>query len=125
MLSMPKNVYRHDDGAGSKWVKDVGNRLRWVRELVADNQTQAAKMVGCDQSTFSGYENGDRLISMRVAMLACQKWGITLDYLYRGRLTSEVRQDVALRLAAAHRELVADLPPLERGPRAKEAAQVT
>lgn len=103
---MPRKPYKHDKAAGSAWVREVGQRLRWVREIVAETQTAAAKQLGVDQSTFSGYEAGDRLLPTHIAMRACQAWGLTLDFLYRGSLSSEVRQDVAVRLAAAHPELV-------------------
>lgn len=120
---MPKKKYLHDNAAGSAWLKAVGRRLLWVREEVADSQTQAARLIGVDQSTFSGYENGDRLIPAHVAMRMCDAWGITLDYLYAGKLGSEVRQDVAVRLAAAHPELVEGVHQVV-GRRAKEAAPV-
>jgi transcriptional regulator with XRE-family HTH domain len=115
---MPRDSYRHDGAAGSAWVAAVGQRLRWLREVVADNQSQAARLIGVDQSTFSGYEAGDRLLSIQAAMRACAIWGVTLDYLYRGLLDSRVRHDVAVRLAAAHPELVEAPEPPPWVPRA-------
>lgn len=120
---MSKTKYRHDEGDASAWVRAVGQRLLWVREIVADNQTQAARMVEVDQSTFSLYEKGGRLVPPHVAMRMCAAWGLTLDYLYAGKLGSAVQQDVAVRLAAAHPELVEEAPPVSRR-RAKEVAQV-
>ena len=119
---MPRTAYRHDEGKTAAWVQLVGERLRWAREIAADNQTQAAKLLRCDQSTWSLYERGERLLSLQVALRACQAWGLTLDYLYRGHLDSRVAQDMAVRLAAAHPELV-ELPRAEAR-RAKEAAPV-
>lgn len=118
---MTRTKYRHDGAAGSEWVREVGQRLLWLRQAVADNQTQAARVVDVDQSTFSLYEKGERLIPAHVAMRMCDAWGVTMDYLYAGKLGSAVRQDVAVRLAAAHPELVEEAPPALRR-RAKEAA---
>lgn len=120
---MATTAYRHDGGSTAAWLCDVGRRLLWAREIAADNQSQAAKLLGCDQSTMSQYEAGKRLVPLRIALAACQHWGLTLDYLYRGTLTSEVRQDIAVRLAAAHPELVTELPARSR--RARAVDQVT
>lgn len=109
---MPRTTYRHDNATGSAWLKAVGERLQWAREIAADSQTAGAKVLGCDQSTMSAYENGNRLVPLRVALNACAQWGLTLDYLYRGSLSSDVRQDMAVRLAAAHPELV-DAPAVQ------------
>lgn len=109
---MAQKTYRHDDGPTAAWLKQVGRRLQWAREQAADNQTQAATLLGCDQSTMSAYEAGKRMVPLRVALSACRHWGLTLDYLYQGHLSSEVRRDMAVRLAAAHPELVTAEPTL-------------
>ena len=113
-------AYRHDGGAGSAWVAQVGERLRWAREICADNQSQAAKLLGADQSTFSLYERGERMVSIAVALRACSLWGLSLDYLYRGLIGGSLRRDVEVRLVARHPELVG-AGPEALAHRAKEA----
>jgi transcriptional regulator with XRE-family HTH domain len=107
---MPRTAYRHDDAAAASWVQAVGERLRWARETAALSQTQAASLLGCDQSTWSQYERGHRLVSLQVALRASNEWGLTLDYLYRGLLDARVARDMAVRLAAAHPQLVKSTP---------------
>lgn len=106
---MPRTAYKHGD-SGAAWIKAVGQRLRWVREIVADSQTQAAELLGTDQSTYSQWENGKRLAPVHKMLEACALWGITLDYLYRGRLGGDMRRDVELRLVAHHPQLVTGEP---------------
>lgn len=101
----------------------LGARVRWVRELVmmeGAGQAAAARLLRCDQGTYNKIEKDGRGLSLALALRMCQAWGVTLDYIYRARLTSEVNRDLALRLAAAHPELVG--VPAEAVPRAKEVA---
>lgn len=102
-LSRPPN--RLDGGPVQAWLAAVGIRLKWVRLIVATSQYGAADLLGVTQSTIAAYEAGGRLVPPEVAVRACVHWGLTTDYLYRG-LMAGVRQDVALRLAAQHPELV-------------------
>ena len=51
----------------------------------------------------------------------CDLFGLTMDYLYRGRLKG-IREDVQLRLAAYHPELVDQDPELSRPAKAKAPA---
>jgi hypothetical protein len=57
-----------------------------------------------------------------VALTACEKWGVTLDYLYRGKISDAVRHDVAVRLAAEHPELVGVSEPARRAKAGAAAA---
>lgn len=107
---------RNPSRAGEGIRPVVGRNLRWVREIVADNITGCARMMGVDPGTWHMWETGKRYPDIEVMTRFCQEIGITLDYLYRSDLRG-VREDVQCRLAAAHREL--ELPPLAGSFRAK------
>ena len=48
------------------------------------DQGQFAEGVGKRQSTCSGWETGSRPPGLPMAHKLCDKYGLTLDYIYRG-----------------------------------------
>jgi transcriptional regulator with XRE-family HTH domain len=117
---MPRHAFRHDDGPSAEWVRAVGRRLLWARELVAESQTHGGKLLGTTQSTMGQYERGDRLLPPDKAMAACRAFGVSMDYLYLGRIGGHMRRDIEIRLVAGHPELLArvaaDHPSTEADP---------
>ena len=57
------------------------NRLRDLREDADLTQTQIAQMLLCDQSLYSKYERGERLLPLDRAVQLADYYGVTLDYL--------------------------------------------
>jgi DNA-binding XRE family transcriptional regulator len=108
---MPTKPYKHDDATGSAWVAECAERVVWLRHICATSQSEAYTTLGIDQSTWSMIELGKRGISINNALKICNSWGASLDYIYRGIIGSAMRQDVALRLAAAHPGLVLGREP--------------
>ena len=106
-----------------KITEHLGVRLRWARE--AENKTQADMcrlLDDMDPSTWNRWEHGSRYPDPVVMVRLCERFGLTMDYLYRGKLAG-VREDMALRLAARHPELVEDqLPAVARRVGARERA---
>lgn len=45
-----------------------------------------AVLLGVRQNTWHNYESGARFLPVDVAVLVCQRTGVSLDWLYRGRL---------------------------------------
>ncbi len=102
---------------------DVGKRLRWAREVVADSQASLCRdLGGLDPTAWNRWERGNRYPDPIALIRFCDTFGLTMDYLYRGDLRG-VREDVAFRLAAYHPELVDRAHPVEAR-RAKAAARV-
>lgn len=68
-------------------------RLRWTREAYARTRgipgmsMQAfANLLGVKQNTWHNYESGARPLPTDTAILVCQRTGVSLDWIYRGRL---------------------------------------
>jgi transcriptional regulator with XRE-family HTH domain len=64
--------------------KDVGERLRRTREALDGrlSQTRFAKELGISKSRLSNYETGHRMLDLAVALAICEKYKVTLDWLY-------------------------------------------
>ena len=82
----------------------IGDRLRWVRELVDSTPTQLAADLGVDSSSVRHIENGIRLPSLRMLMVLCHVLRISPQYLLWGSLVG-VEPELAARLKAEHPEL--------------------
>lgn len=103
-------------------MEDVGRRLRWSREIVAESQADVCRLLGLeDTTTWNKWEKGTRYPDVAVMARYCDLFGLTMDYLYRGRLKG-IREDVQLRLAAHHPELVDQDPELSRPAKARVPA---
>jgi transcriptional regulator with XRE-family HTH domain len=119
---MPKQAFKHDDGPGSAFLNAVGQRLAWAREVVGVTQQQVADMIVVDQSAYSKWENGSRLAAPGAMVRFCDLFGVSLDFIYRGKIGGLMRRDVELRLVAAHPELVPDLEAPARPAKVKARA---
>jgi transcriptional regulator with XRE-family HTH domain len=91
----------------------LGQRLRWVREARGMTQQQIAELVGVHQTAWSLYERGLRFPDQFEVPRLLAKLRISRDYLMDGSLEG-VEADLAIRLAAAHPELV---PSIGKGRR--------
>ncbi len=87
---------------------EMGRRLRWVRDARGLSQQAMADMVGVHQTAWSLYERGMRWPDQFEAPRLAAKLQVTLDYLRGGSLEG-VEPALAIRLAAAHPELVAQI----------------
>ncbi len=81
--------------------KQIGERLRWVRELVDLTPTQLAADIGVDTSSVRHIEGGLRLPSLRMLMAICHVLRISPQYLLWGNLVG-VEPELAAKLKAAH-----------------------
>jgi len=73
---------KHDD----RWQKDVGSRLDATRAALEIDHADMARMLGINPQRWSNYTNGHRPISVDLAILLCDRFGLTLDWIYRGRI---------------------------------------
>jgi len=94
-------------------MRQMGQRLRWVREALGLNQTDMARLVGLTQTGWSLYERGKRWPDQFAAVRLMAKLKITREYLLSGDLTG-IDRELAIRIAAQHPQLVA---PIHKGPR--------
>lgn len=62
----------------------IGERLEKLRDAVDMNTTKIAETLDITHSAWSQYENGTRRISLEVAGKLVERFGVTLDWIYRG-----------------------------------------
>jgi transcriptional regulator with XRE-family HTH domain len=91
--------------ADKAFMREMGTRLRWVREVLDLTQIEAADLVGVHQSTWSKWEIGTRWPDMYEMPRLADKLQITPNYLLNGSLQG-VERELALGLAARHPQLV-------------------
>lgn len=66
---------------------EIGARLEAIRTAFSDlNQAQWAEKHHIAPTQYNNWERGVRRISVDVAQSLCETYGLTLDYIYRGRL---------------------------------------
>lgn len=73
--------------AGREWV-DIGRRLRVIRSFIDLTQGELGKVTGISQSEYSMFETGERQITVKAANEMCDAFNITLDWIYRGDISS-------------------------------------
>jgi transcriptional regulator with XRE-family HTH domain len=78
----------------------VGQRLRVTRDVLGLSQKEFARAVGSSSSALSMWEGGSRLLDPLVAAKLAERFGLTMDWFYLGRLGG-VRNDLASRLEDA------------------------
>lgn len=64
--------------------RDVGRRLSLTRRALQMQQEEWAQDAGLSQPRYNPYETGRRLLTLEAAMLLCNRYNLTLDWLYRG-----------------------------------------
>jgi len=62
----------------------VSHRLALLRQFHSDKAAEFCRKAGIAQSTWNNYETGDRRISLDAAIRLCNRFRITLDWIYRG-----------------------------------------
>jgi transcriptional regulator with XRE-family HTH domain len=64
--------------------QDVAARLRRTRDAFGMQQGEFAAAVGIAFNTYNQYETGVRLIRIENAVALCDRFDLTLDWIYRG-----------------------------------------
>lgn len=83
----------------------VGERIRWVREKLIPNRSEAARVMGIDPSTLTKIEDGSRAPSIFNVIEIANRFRVSTDFLLRGLLVAKTDYELALVLAAEHPEL--------------------
>ncbi|WP_273281045.1 helix-turn-helix domain-containing protein [Pseudooceanicola atlanticus] len=66
---------------------EVANRLISLRLHHGLSQGEFADSVGIDRSSYSKIEKATKPLKADMAFNIAERWGVSMDYLYRGRLT--------------------------------------
>lgn len=80
-------------------IKDIGERLKLLREAKGMTQAAFSRTLKIDQQQWNNYERGFRRISIDQATKVCIITGATLDWIYRG-VTSALPLELALQIQA-------------------------
>jgi len=72
----------------------VGERLRWVREVIGQSQREFGRRAGLEPNAYNRIELGLVLPSVEVAIALCDAHGLTLDYIFRGD-TGDLKHSIA------------------------------
>lgn len=83
----------------SKAQKDMGARLRAIREALGLTQDEISETMGVVVTTLSGWETGRNQIDIVKLARAADRWGFTTDWVARGDLSS-LRRDLGDRIEA-------------------------
>lgn len=62
----------------------VGRRIRQLREAHGLSQTRMAEVLGITSGGLSRQESGDNRMRLDYAMILCEKFGASLDWIYFG-----------------------------------------
>lgn len=63
---------------------DVGRRLYLARRAVDMHQAEFGDAAGMSQPQYSMVESGRRLLTLTYALQFCARFGLSLDWIYRG-----------------------------------------
>lgn len=75
----------HDPDDTGDHANDVARRLRLVRTALGiPDQRDFGEAANLEQSLYNRFETGKRLLTLQAAMKLCERYGLTLDYLYLG-----------------------------------------
>ena len=95
-----------------RWRKMVGQRLEMSIAAMGNKPAEIARLLGITQQRLSNYITGSRPLDIAIAIQLCQRFGLTLDWLYIGDMAG-LRFDLAQRMKPTGGE--GDPAPLVRG----------
>jgi transcriptional regulator with XRE-family HTH domain len=65
-------------------IRQIAARLREARMALEPNQSEFAKGAGMSQHRYNQYETGARPLTLDAAMRLHKRYGLSLDWLFRG-----------------------------------------
>jgi DNA-binding XRE family transcriptional regulator len=82
----------------------VGARLRMLRAVLGHTQADWARELLINPQILNKWENGSRQPNIETLILICASTGCTLDFIFRGRLGLDMRQELREALLASYRD---------------------
>ena len=67
------------------WQKLVGQRLEQARIVLGKKHVEMARVADASPQAWNNYTKGARPLALEGAILLCNRYGLTLDWIYRGR----------------------------------------
>lgn len=87
-MTEPPHDRRPDDTGD--FAAEVAQRLQHTRIALGYSDRQQSNFAsesGLEQSHYHKFESGARRLTLDAAMKLCRRWGLTLDWIYRGDTT--------------------------------------
>jgi transcriptional regulator with XRE-family HTH domain len=82
----------------------IGLRLAALRDLTGLKQEPFAEGLGITQPAWNQYEKGRRRITLDVAASVAEKYGVTLDWIYKGEVSGlPIRLEALSKIPFNHR----------------------
>jgi transcriptional regulator with XRE-family HTH domain len=75
----------------------IGARLRLIREVYQMNQKDFAAEIGLPSNQYNQYEQGKRRPFISIAQQICDRYHVSLDWIYDGKM-NHLSVDIANRL---------------------------
>jgi transcriptional regulator with XRE-family HTH domain len=66
---------------------EIGGRLERIRGKLGFNSARMSAALGVSEGMWSQYQSGSRRITTKPAIRLCAIGDVTLDFIYRGKLT--------------------------------------
>lgn len=86
LSNAPQNVHHRRMAEADKQYVEIGNRLAAVRQSFSElNKKDWAEKNGFNTTQYGNWETGLRRIPVESAEKLCNLYGLTLDFIYRGR----------------------------------------
>ena len=76
------------DASDAASAVEIGKRLRLVREALKMSQTALCRLAGITPQAWNNAGTGDNLLTVPNAVKLCRVTGVTMDWIYRGQITS-------------------------------------
>lgn len=73
-----------DTDDGPSLSRNVGRRLLITRRALRFQQEEFAAGAGLSQPRYNPYETGKRILTIEAALRLCERYQLTMDWLYRG-----------------------------------------
>lgn len=65
----------------------VGRRLEALRIALDLNRREFSESFGLDPSSYTKTAEGEKLLRTQHAFTIAERWGVSMDYLFRGRMS--------------------------------------
>jgi len=85
----------------SQTLKAVGIRLRMLREVLGHSQADWARALKIKPQILNKWEQGTRQPNIETLVVICGSTGCTLDFIFRGKIGLDMRQELRTALVAA------------------------
>jgi len=82
----------------------VGARLRMLRNVIGHSQAEWARVLRIEPQILNKWERGTRQPNVDTLVLICNSTGCTLDFIFRGRVGADMRQELREALLSSYRE---------------------